>query len=97
MAQNLASLVSKGDGDRAQRDIPAAIVQIQSALSTLESNTECLRDRLTLVLSSEPPSGNEGKARQVHSVPMAEELTRIVERIESLNDRVLSTLDRLHV
>lgn len=77
--------------------VPAAVSELQSALSLLESNAERLNDRLMPVLSGERNDSTKGSVRPIHSVPLAGELTALVDRIEELNYRVLDALDRLHV
>jgi hypothetical protein len=80
-----------------QHAVPAAVSELSLAISALESNTGRLRDRLTPVMSGERDTDGKGQVRPMHSVPLAAELTSLVDRIEALNYRTLDALDRLHV
>jgi hypothetical protein len=81
----------------AQYAVPATLGSLSEAISILESNAQRLHDRLDPVLSTEPSRDGEGKLRASNSVPLAEQLSNLVDRIESLNYRMLDVLDRLHV
>jgi len=87
------------DEPQVQCAVPAAVEELQSAIATLESNAERLNDRLMPVLSGERNSDSKDSVRTdaMHSVPLAAELTALVDRVEALNYRTLDALDRLHV
>jgi hypothetical protein len=90
------SLQGEG-GVEAERAIPQSISQLQFTLSSLESNLERLRERMSPVLSSVRPENTNDQGRPLNSVPLAAELTAIGDRVDTLNGLVLDLIDRLHV
>ena len=79
--------------------IPSALGLVESTLSTFEENIDMLLKRLHPILLSDQPSNEkqDGKCRPLHSVPLAEQLTRIQERIEILNTQTLGVYHRIEL